>query len=101
ALHPEDSVTASTRSERAHSLAVLTTPPEPSLARAAHPPELCGPEDRFHDYILAEYEPVAPALGKQRSLNVLVESFALAGLERAKNSGGSCTSTTSSVRTQT
>lgn len=49
---------------------------------AAAPLERCGPDDRFHDYVLAEYAAVAPALGRLRSLNLLVESFALAGVER-------------------
>ena len=47
------------------------------------PLEVCGPEDRFHDYVLEPYRPLAPAAGKLRSLNVLVESFALAGVEEA------------------
>ena len=54
----------------------------PAPRRALAPLEACGPDDRFHDYILSEYEPIAPALGKLRSLNVLVESFAIAGVER-------------------
>jgi len=57
-------------------------PAGPPAARARAPLERCGPDDRFHDYILAEYAPVAPALGKLRALNLLVESFALAGVER-------------------
>lgn len=57
-------------------------PDRPPPPRATTPPERCGPDDRFHDYVLAEYAPVAPALGKLRALNLLVESFALAGLER-------------------
>ena len=43
--------------------------------------ERCDSEDRFHDYVLAEYPPRASAVGKLRSMNVLVESFALAGIE--------------------
>ncbi|MRG94999.1 hypothetical protein [Polyangium spumosum] len=54
----------------------------PAPRQSLAPLETCGPDDRFHDYILAEYEPIAPALGKLRSLNVLVESFAIAGVER-------------------
>jgi hypothetical protein len=46
-----------------------------------HPLERCGASDRFHDYILEAYEPLSPAEGKLRSVNVLYESFALAGLE--------------------
>lgn len=53
----------------------------PSPRRALAPLETCGSDDRFHDYVLAEYEPVASFLGKLRSLNVLVESFAMAGVE--------------------
>jgi hypothetical protein len=53
-------------------------PPQP---HATTPLERCGPDDRFHDYVLAEYSPIAPALGKLRSLNLLLESFALAACE--------------------
>jgi hypothetical protein len=42
----------------------------------------CGPEDRFHDYVLGEYAPLAPHEGKLRSVNLLFESFALLGVER-------------------
>lgn len=61
-------------------LPVATAAPSPRLATT--PLERCGPDDRFHDYVLAEYAPVAPALGKLRALNLLHESFALAGVER-------------------
>lgn len=44
--------------------------------------ERCGADDRFHDYVLLEYQPVASPVAKLRSLNLLVESFALAGVER-------------------
>lgn len=37
--------------------------------------------DLFHDSVLRAYEPVAAPEGKLRSLNLLVESFALAGVE--------------------
>jgi hypothetical protein len=47
------------------------------------PLEVCGPEDRFHDYVLEPYQPRGPAAGKLRSVNVLYESFALAGVEEA------------------
>jgi len=53
--------------------------PAPALMKAE--PELCTASDRFHDYILSEYETKLPAAGKLRSLNLLVESFALAGVE--------------------
>lgn len=46
------------------------------------PLERCGPDDRFHDYVLVPYQPPSEATGRLRSLNLLVESFALAGLER-------------------
>lgn len=48
---------------------------------AAAPLETCSDDDRFHDYILSEYEPKIPVAGKLRSLNLLTESFALAGVE--------------------
>lgn len=73
------SVIAST--SRSRSLAGAKVAREPSAPLATTPAERCGADDRFHDYVLAEYEPAAPALGKLRSLNVLVESFAVAGLE--------------------
>lgn len=44
--------------------------------------EQCDSADRFHDYVLAEYPPRTSAVGKLRSMNVLVESFALAGIEK-------------------
>ncbi|AKT42263.1 uncharacterized protein CMC5_064860 [Chondromyces crocatus] len=55
-----------------------SAPPAP---RARTSFERVGPEDQFHDYVLGAYTPVAPAEGKLRSLALLVESFALAGLE--------------------
>lgn len=54
--------------------------PSPAQATTTH--ERCEAGDRFFDYVLAEYEPAAPALGKLRSLAVLTESFALMGVER-------------------
>lgn len=57
-------------------------PPEertPRLARA--PLERCTAADRFHDYVLTPYQPEGDTEGKLRSLNLLVESFALAGVE--------------------
>ena len=48
---------------------------------AEAPLELCTASDRFHDYVLGAYEPLAPPEGKLRSVNLLVESFALAGVE--------------------
>lgn len=49
------------------------------VARA--PLERCGAEDRFHDYVLGQYAPLASHEGKLRSMNLLVESFALLGVE--------------------
>lgn len=43
--------------------------------------ERCGATDLFHDYILSPYEPLVPPDGKLRSVNVLYESFACAGVE--------------------
>jgi hypothetical protein len=48
---------------------------------AAAPLERAGAADEFHDYVLSRYEPLASPEGKLRSLNLLVESFALAGVE--------------------
>ncbi len=56
-------------------------PAAPPQGLARTPPELAGEGDRFHDYVLGAYAPLAPHAGKLRSLNLLVESFALAGLE--------------------
>jgi len=51
-------------------------------ARCARAPlERATSSDQFHDYVLWRYDPLAPPEGKLRSLNLLVESFALAGLE--------------------
>src|SRR5579883_1073033 len=54
-------------------------PPYARLARA--PLERCGPGDLFHDYILSPYDPLVDPAGKLRSLNLLIESFALLGVE--------------------
>lgn len=51
----------------------------PSLAR--RPLERVGADDEFHDYVLTPYAPPADPTGKLRSSNLLVESFALAGVE--------------------
>jgi hypothetical protein len=48
---------------------------------ATTPLELCTSGDRFHDYVLGEYEPLSSPEGKLRSVNLLVESFAFAGVE--------------------
>ncbi|EYF01752.1 hypothetical protein [Chondromyces apiculatus] len=58
---------------------VHARPAAAPLARS--PLERAGEEDLFHDYVLSAYAPLAPHVGKLRSLNLLVESFAVAGLE--------------------
>lgn len=60
----------------------MTSAPALSPPCAVTPPERCLEGDRFHDYVLSEYEPVAPPLGRLRSNAVLAESFALMGVER-------------------
>jgi hypothetical protein len=42
--------------------------------------ERCRPDDPFHDYLLLPYLPPRPAAGKLRSVNLLLESFALMGV---------------------
>jgi hypothetical protein len=74
-------VRSSPRADRVQALQLAAALPEPSPALARTPPERCTAQDRFHDYILADYSPVASPVGKLRALNVLVESFALEGLE--------------------
>src|SRR3954471_21829398 len=51
----------------------------PSLARS--PLERCTRGDLFHDYVLTPYHPQGDAVGRLRSVNLLIESFALAGVE--------------------
>jgi hypothetical protein len=53
--------------------------PGPRRARSAL--ERATAEDLLHDYVLWPYDPLAPQEGKLRSINLLVESFALAGVE--------------------
>ncbi len=72
-------VTAPARRKRSLRIATPVAEPPPRLAKSEL--ERCTAQDRFHDYILSEYEPIAPAVGKLRSLNLLVESFALMGVE--------------------
>ena len=48
-------------------------------ARSA--PERCEAGGLFHDYVLGGYAPLAPHEGKLRSVSLLVESFALLGVE--------------------
>jgi hypothetical protein len=57
--------------------------PDAPVRTAVGPVELCGEGDRFHDYVLEPYDALAPAAGKLRSVNVLYESFAIAGVEEA------------------
>ena len=45
------------------------------------PLERCDRDEAQYDYVLHRYEPPSPAAGKLRSVNLLVESFALAGVE--------------------
>jgi len=54
---------------------------EPAGRLARAPLARCGPGDRFHDYVLGEYAPLVPHEGKLRSVNLLIESFALLGVE--------------------
>jgi hypothetical protein len=49
--------------------------------RARRPFELTAPGDVFCDYTLVPYDPVRSPEGKLRAVNLLVESFALAGVE--------------------
>ena len=62
---------------------VASPPPATSLRRGSSALERCEPGDLLHDYVLLEYPPRIPAAGKLRGLNVLIESFALAGIEDA------------------
>jgi hypothetical protein len=57
--------------------------PASSLSRAARAAgeERCEAVDRFHDYVLGEYAPLAPHAGKLRSVSLLHASFALLGVE--------------------
>jgi hypothetical protein len=56
--------------------------PAPVKGRLANAPlEECTSTDLFHDYVLGAYDPLAPHEGKLRSVNLLVESFAFAGVE--------------------
>ena len=54
-------------------------PTPPPLATS--PLEYCTDEDRFHDYLLEGYKPKGSVAGKLRGVNLLTESFALAGVE--------------------
>ena len=68
-------------------------PPAPSLPlldeaavrpverRSRRPLEPSEEGDQLHDYVLEPYEPRAPQAGKLRSVNLLQETFALAGVD--------------------
>ncbi len=75
------SETEATRLNVVHASGTELAQAAPAPPLATSPLEYCTAEDRFHDYILSEYEPTAPVAGKLRSLNLLTESFALAGVE--------------------
>lgn len=71
-----------TASKRLPTISEPTRSGAAATARLAHAPfELCTGADLFHDYVLGAYEPLARAEGKLRSVNLLVESFAHAGVE--------------------
>ncbi len=61
-------------------LALAAVVPTGRLARA--PLEASRADDRYYDYTLRPYQPVAATQGKLRSENVLVETFAREGVER-------------------
>ncbi len=50
-------------------------------ALSVAPLERCDSDERLYDYVLHRYEPPQPVAGKLRSVNLLMESFALAGVE--------------------
>lgn len=60
---------------------VQSTEGETLRRMSTRPVELVQPGDIFSDYTLVPYDPVKPPAGKFRSLELLVESFALAGVE--------------------
>lgn len=72
------------------SLPVISSPSDASQVPPVTPtpltlsamPERCDESDLFHDYVLEQYEPRVPSLGKLRSIELLFASFALVGLER-------------------
>lgn len=66
----------------ARRLPLVQSPTNESLPRVALTPyEIVQPGDIFCDYTLVPYDPVKPPAGKLRSVNLLVESFAIAGVE--------------------
>ncbi|MEZ4399506.1 MAG: hypothetical protein R3B06_05785 [Kofleriaceae bacterium] len=56
-------------------------PPVPGLARRW--PEPARADVVLRDYVLAPYPPLAPVAGRLAAVNLLVESFAVAGVEAA------------------
>jgi len=67
---------------------LLGRPPRPAPAApaprlAAAPEEPAEPDQVLRDYVLAPYPPLAPIAGGLAAVNLLVESFALAGVEAA------------------
>ncbi|MBP6843767.1 MAG: hypothetical protein KA201_08480 [Kofleriaceae bacterium] len=67
---------------------VLGRPPPPPPAaptprRAAAPEEPADPDQVLRDYVLAPYPPLAPVAGGLAAVNLLIESFAIAGVEAA------------------
>jgi hypothetical protein len=59
--------------------APVPPPPPPRLARSAEEPALA--DEVLRDYVLAPYPPRRDPTGGLRSTNLLMESFALAGVE--------------------
>lgn len=57
---------------------LATSPTSPAVSKL----ERCEAGDRFADYVLEPYTPRAPFVGKLRSVNLLFEAFADAGVER-------------------
>lgn len=56
-------------------------PPPPPPGLAVRPEEPADPDEVLRDYVLAPYPPRRDPRGGLRAVNLLVESFALAGLE--------------------
>ena len=56
-------------------------PPPPPARVAATPDEPADPDAVLRDYVLAPYPPLADPRGGLAAVNLLVESFALAGVE--------------------
>jgi hypothetical protein len=58
-------------------------PAAPAPRLAAAPEEPADPDQVLRDYVLAPYPPLAPITGGLAAVNLLVESFAVAGVEAA------------------